>query len=67
LEQVPVQKNVGEIMKLAPGAPEMKKPAAIGMQGAINFGAVANPAGEKKKIARGHKPGKHQKDPTASF
>jgi hypothetical protein len=58
---------VGEIMKLAPGAPEMKKPAAMGIQRLISFGAVANPAGEKKKIARGHKPGKHQKDPAASF
>jgi hypothetical protein len=45
----------------------MKNPAAIGIQGSINFGAVANPAGEKKKIARGYKPGKHQKDPPASF
>jgi len=59
-------------MKLPPGTPEMKNPImknpiAIGIQGLINLGAVAHPAGEKKKIARRHKPGKHQKNPAAPF
>jgi hypothetical protein len=67
LEQIPVQKNMGEIMKLSPGAPEMKNPIAMGIQGLINPGAAAHPAGEKKKIARRHKPGKHQKNPAAPF
>jgi hypothetical protein len=50
-------------MKLLPGAPEMKEPIAMGVQGLINLGTVVHPAGEKKKITRRHKPGKHQKNP----
>jgi hypothetical protein len=58
---------MGKIMKLLPGAPEMKEPVVIGVQGLINLGTVAHPAGEKKKITRRHKPGKHQKNRLAPF
>jgi len=67
LEQIPIQKNMGKVMKLLPGAPEVKEPMAIGIQRLINLSTVANSAGEENKITCRHKPGKHQKNPSAPF
>ena len=42
LKQKPVHENVGKIMKLPPGAPEMKQPVAIRVKRPVKSDTVSH-------------------------
>jgi hypothetical protein len=65
LHQKPVKKDIREIMKLTPGAPEIKKPVPAREKGPVESDAVAYPQREKEKKTGRDDSGVNDKDPAA--
>jgi hypothetical protein len=67
MKQKPVKKNICEVVKLFPGAPQMEKPSTVIKKNAIKSYACGHSERKKDEKSCGNKPGIKNKHPQAQF